>query len=368
MWNWQQDKELYPNLENEIQKWKNNGIHFLGYINPFIALEKNLYKEAHQKGYCVKNKNGEDYLVKITTFPASMVDFTNPEAYEWYKNLIKKNMIGIGMSGWMADFGEYLPPDAVLFSGESAEIVHNKWPGIWAKLNREAIEECGKQGEVFFFTRAGYTNTIKNSTMMWNGDQHVDWSCDDGLPSVIPATLSLSMSGYTLTHSDAGGYTTIMQMTRSKELLMRWLEMNIFSPLLRTHEGNQPARNIQAYSSEELIKYTAYCSRLHLAIKPYLLEAQNEACKNGTPVIRPLFYYYDEEEAYKENYEYLLGRELLVSPVLEENANEKTVYLPDDTWIHLWTKKEYSGGKYTVASPIGKPPVFLSSKNKKYRL
>ena len=116
MWNWQADNELYPNLKEKIAEWKKDGVRFLGYINPFIALEKNLYKEAHEKGYCVKNKDGEDYLVTITTFPASMVDFTNPAAYEWYKNLIKKNMIGIGMGGWMADFGEYLPPDAVLYS------------------------------------------------------------------------------------------------------------------------------------------------------------------------------------------------------------------------------------------------------------
>ena len=57
----------------------------------------------------------------------------------------------------------------------------------------------------------------------------MDWSVDDGMPSVIPATLSLAMSGYGLTHSDVGGYTTIMHMTRGRELLMRWEEMNVFS-------------------------------------------------------------------------------------------------------------------------------------------
>jgi alpha-glucosidase len=99
MWNWEWDKELYPGLDEAIREWKKEGIRFLGYINPFIALEKDLYRVASEKGYCVKDKEGKDYQVTITTFPAAMVDFTNPEAYEWYKGLIKENMIGLGMGG-----------------------------------------------------------------------------------------------------------------------------------------------------------------------------------------------------------------------------------------------------------------------------
>ena len=122
-----------------MKEWKEKGVRFLGYINPFMAIEKELYAYASKQGYCVKDREGKDYLVTITTFPAAMIDFTNPAAYEWYKNLIKENMIGIGMGGWMADFGEYLPVDAVLYSGEDPQLIHNRWPAIWAKLNREAI-------------------------------------------------------------------------------------------------------------------------------------------------------------------------------------------------------------------------------------
>lgn len=359
MWNWVWDKELYPNLDKKIVEWKARGTHFLGYINPFIAIEKELYQYASEKGYCVKDKEGKDYLVTITTFPAAMVDFTNPEAYAWYKSIIKDNMIALGMSGWMADFGEYLPPDCVLFSGEDPELVHNTWPAIWARMNAEAIRECGKEGGVFFFTRAGYTGTIDSSAMMWNGDQHVDWSMDDGLPSVIPATLSLAMSGYGITHSDAGGYTTIMHMTRGKELLMRWEEMNVFSPLLRTHEGNQPSRNVQFNGDEELLAHLARMTKLHVGLKDYLKACVKEQAEHGTPVMRPLFYHYDEAEAYTESYEYLLGRDILVAPVIEEGATRRECFLPKDSWIHLFSGDVYEGGTVTVEAPIGKPPVFV---------
>ena len=359
MWNWKFDDNLYKNYVSEISELRKAGIRFLGYINPFIALEGNIYKTAKKNNYCVKNKDGGDYLVTITTFPAAMVDFTNPEAYEWYKSLIKENMIGVGMSGWMADFGEYLPPDCVLHSGENPEKMHNRWPAVWAKMNMEAIRECGKEDEVFFFTRSGHTETVKYSPFMWTGDQHVDWSVDDGMPSVIPATLSLAMSGYGITHSDAGGYTTVMQMTRSAELLMRWEEMNAFSPLLRTHEGNQPQRNAQFDDSRNLLQHLYRMTDVHYKLKDYFTECVKQQAERGTPVMRPLFYHYDEEPAYDEMTEYLLGRDILVAPILTEGADSRRVYLPDDKWVHFFTHTEYGGGVFEVDAPIGCPPVFI---------
>lgn len=366
MWNWQWDRELYPELDRKIEEWRKQGIRFLGYINPFLALEKELYQEASAKGYCVKNAAGQDYLVTITTFPAAMIDFTNPNAYAWYKNIIKENMIGLGMGGWMADFGEYLPVDAVLYDGSDPAVLHNQWPAIWAELNREAIAECGKEEEIFFFTRAGYTGTIAASSMMWTGDQHVDWSVDDGLLSVIPATLSLAMSGYGVTHSDAGGYTTIMHMRRSKELLMRWEEMNVFSPLFRTHEGNQPVNNVQFDSDEELLEHLGKCSAMHAALKEYLQELVRQQQERGTPVMRPLFYHYNEEEAYREKTEYLLGRDVLVAPVYREGDQTRSCYLPADQWTHLFNGKSYEGGWTEVEAPIGQPPVFIRKSSPYY--
>ncbi|MCR4709568.1 MAG: alpha-glucosidase [Clostridiales bacterium] len=365
MWNWQWDRELYKDLDKKIKEWKARGIRFLGYINPFMAIEKELYRYASSKGYCVKDKEGKDYLVTITTFPAAMIDLTNPDAWEWYKSVIKENMIGFGLGGWMADFGEYLPTDCVLYSGEDPEFMHNQWPALWAKLNREAVDEAGAGDDVFFFTRAGYTGTAEYSPMMWTGDQHVDWSTDDGIPSVIPATLSLAMSGFGITHSDVGGYTTIAKINRCKELLLRWEEMNAFSPLYRFHEGNRPTLNVQFDEDDELLEQLARMSRIHKGLKPYLKELEKLNCERGIPVIRPLFYHYDEEKAYTETTEYLLGRDMLVAPVLKEGRKEREVWLPEDDWVHIFTKNEYHGGDYTIEAPFGYPPVFIR-KNSKY--
>ncbi len=358
MWNWKWDSEHYKDLDKELPKLKEKGIKFLGYCNPFLAIEKDLYEFAASKGYCVKDKDGKDYLVKITTFPAAMVDLTNPDAYEWIKSVIKDNMIGFGLDGWMADFGEYLPTDCVLYSGEDAQKVHNTWPVLWARANREAVEESGKLGEIFFFTRAGYTGTGKYSTLMWNGDQHVDWSYDEGLASAIPASLSLAVSGFGLSHSDVGGYTTFSHIRREQEVLMRWAEMNVFTPLFRSHEGNRPDDNVQFDANDEVIAHYAHMSRLHFALAPYLKQADALNSEKGIPVMRPLFFYYHDKSDYSEMYEYLLGRDILVAPVLKKGCTQWPVYLPDDTWIHLWSGKAYSKGNHMVEAPLGNPPVF----------
>ncbi len=358
MWNWQWDEALYPDLPERIRAWEEQGVRFLGYINPFLALEGPLYREAAARGYCVKNPAGEDYRVTITTFPAAMVDLTNSAAVEWYKSIIKRNLLDLGFAGWMADFGEYLPTDAVLASGEAPALLHNRWPVLWAELNRDAIAEAGAE-DVFFFTRAGFTGTAAASPMLWTGDQHVDWSGDDGLPSVIPAMLSLAMSGCGISHSDAGGYTTVMHMTRSKELLLRWEEMNAFSPLYRFHEGNQPTRNAQFGDDGELLSQMSRTSRWHAALKPYLLTLERELAAAGTPLVRPLFYHYDESAAYTEQTEYLLGRDVLAAPVLEEGRTSRSVYLPEDDWVHIFTGEMFGGGVQTIDAPIGRPPVFL---------
>ena len=69
--------------------------------------------------------------------------------------------------------------------------------------------------------------------------------------------------------------------------------------------------------------------------------------------------HYEEEEAYRIRDEYLLGRDILVAPVLEEGAVSRSVYLPEDIWVDFWTKEEYRGGHYPVQAPLGRIPVFV---------
>ncbi|MBO4915706.1 MAG: alpha-glucosidase [Oscillospiraceae bacterium] len=335
------------------------------YINPYLVEGGQLYAEAAEKRYFVRRADGSDYLFDFGEFNCGVVDLTMPEAFEWYKQVIRRNLIGMGFRGWMADFGEYLPADAVCCGGSGLRF-HNEWPALWARCNREAVEESGKLGECVFFMRAGATGSQRSATLIWAGDQCVDWSDDDGLPSVVTAALTLGMSGFGLHCSDTGGYTTLFGLRRSEELLVRWLEFSCFTPVMRTHEGNRPDDNVQLYDNERTLAAAARWSGIHTALLPYMRECVRENAEKGAPVMRPLFWDCpDSPEAWRrENYSYMLGNDMIVCPVTEPGCAERRLWLPDGDWRLLWSGERFNGGEHTVSAPLGKPPVFCRAQSR----
>ena len=205
-WNWELDEQVYPDWTLLREELHNKNIKLLSYINPFLVdssdkgnAKRVLLHEAMENDYLIKNKKGEPYPIQNTSFFAYLIDLSNPQAQTWIKEVIKDQVLSTGVHGWMADFAEALPFDAVLHSGTTAEW-HNRYPVEWAKVNREAIQEAGKEGDVVFFHRAAFTQSPKYSTLMWMGDQLADWGKEDGLHSAVIGLLSSGFSGFSINH------------------------------------------------------------------------------------------------------------------------------------------------------------------------
>ena len=380
-WNWELDEDHYPNWSALRQDFENEQIEILGYINPFLvnpeekgSCKRNLYEEAQSKGYFVQHPKGGTYLIQNTSFSAALIDLSNPDAYNWLKEVIKKEMIEIGIKGWMADFAEALPFDALLHEGYPKEW-HNKYPEIWSKLNREVIEEIEEQGNILFFNRAGFTKSPTYSTLYWMGDQLASWTREDGIKSAVVGLLSSGMSGISINHSDIGGYiaTTLpnfpfripgLAFTRGKELLMRWIEFSAFTAVFRTHEGNQPKNHVQIDLDDELLSHFAKYAKIYVTLARYRRLLLQDAQKYGHPLTRHLWLHYpDDENVLDLDLQYLFGKDILVAPVLEPKTNKQEVYMPRGSWTHLWSNREYhsSGEFFEVQAPIGEIPVFIHS-------
>jgi alpha-glucosidase (family GH31 glycosyl hydrolase) len=374
-WNWELDRDHYPDWGSLRESLEEMNIRLMTYINPFLCDDvaqkrnhrRNLFEEAARNGYFVKNQEGEPYKITISSFSAALVDLTNPEAWSWIKDIIKGELIGNGASGWMADFGEGLPYDAVLFSGADPKSYHDRYAEEWARVNREAISEVGRGDDIVFFNRSGYTKSPCYSTLFWVGDQLVDWDEHDGIKSAVTGLLSSGLSGYSLEHSDIGGYTALdhplFEYHRSRELLLRWIELGAFTTVFRTHEGNIPEVNHQIYSDTQTLTHFARFAKVYAAWKPYRIDLVKEASQSGLPVLRhPFIHYPNDPEVSGLEYQFMVGPELMVAPVLDPGEDSVDIYLPAGKWVHLWTGERYGlprrGAHETVPAPIGEPAVF----------
>ena len=361
-WNWQWNETRYPDLPNKIKELRAKGIRFLTYNNPNLCSDGALFKEAAEQDVLTKNPDGSICTIDFGEFDCGFVDFSTEKGRQWYKDrIIKKNLLDLGISGWMADFGEYQPTDMCVASGEEGWKTHNQWPALWAQVNAEAIAECGLTDDILFFMRAGYSGSQKHCKLLWAGDQLVDFSRHDGLETAVCAALSSGMLGNAVSHSDTGGFTTLYGNVRTEEVFMRWAEMSAFSPVMRTHESNRPDESFQFYQSERAMQHFAKMTRLYKALNPYLRVLSAEAAESGMPIQRPLALHYEaDQNTWAIHDQYLYGADLLVAPVHKAAVKNWRVYLPaGETWIHLWSHVSFSGGQHVeVAAPFEQPPVF----------
>jgi alpha-glucosidase len=208
------------------------------------------------------------------------------------------------------------------------------------------------------------------STLFWLGDQLQTWDDYDGIKSAVVGLQSGGVSGFSLLHSDTGGYNAfsithggkkVPAIARSPELLMRWMELSAFTAVLRTHEGLDPSISAQFDTNAETLAQLKRCAGIYAALAFYRTELVAEASRTGHPIVRhPFLQYPDDKNTYGLRYQFLYGSELMFGPVLDKGANSVRLYLPAGVWTNVWTGQttESTGAWFTGPAPLGKPAVF----------
>lgn len=368
-WTWQLDRSRYPDWEALVDELGDDGIRVTTYVNPFVTDAgpkgddgiRNLYAEAHDAGHLVRDASGEPYALDQGEFDAYLVDLTSAAARDWFAAVIADDVLGIGVDGFMADFAEGLPFDAVLHEGDAAEL-HNAWPALWMETVADACERASKPECVTWF-RAGSLGA--SPALAWTGDQLVHLGREDGLESALLGTLSAGVSGWPVVHSDLGGYTSVdvrvHDYRRSPELLQRWAEYAAFGPVMRTHETNRPAVNLQPDEDPAVASHLGAMTRVFAALAEYRGEVIEEAVSTGLPVIRHGWLVVPGTAAATVDSQFFLGGDVLVAPVLDEGATSVPVTLPPGRWRHLFTGEVVDGERtMTVDAPIGQPAAFVA--------
>ncbi|MEM9067175.1 MAG: TIM-barrel domain-containing protein [Myxococcota bacterium] len=355
---WAVDPEHYPDLAGLIADLRGRGYRFLAYANPFI--DPNLpdhFPAMDERGLLVQSPEGGSYRFTAPNIESAHPDLTNPETREFVKDALKAMVNDYGIDGWMHDFAEWNPLDGVHSDGSDPLAYHNRFPVEWQRMAREALDEVRPDGDYAFIVRSGWTGSQAVSQIHWVGDQEADWETTDGIPTVVPALLNLGLAGqYNVTHDVAG----FSGGPSTKELFMRWTELGAFTPIFRTHEGNNRDDNWSWEKDAETTEHFARFARVHDALAPLFRRLADEAQEDSAPIVRHLMLQYPaDRETWSISDEYLIGNELLVAPITEEGSTSREVYLPEGTWFHVWTGESFSGGqRISIDAPIGSPPVF----------
>lgn len=350
-WTWELDEDHYPDWDRLTADLDGRGVRVLTYVNPFLVdptskpggVRRDLFAEAADLGHLVRAPGGGPYLLSQGGFDAALVDLTSPPARTWLADVLVDQVAPRAPGGWMADFGEGLPFDAVLADGDPREL-HNRWPTLWADLNRLVRDRVG--GDRLVFHRSAGRGTSRSAGAFWAGDQLVTFDRHDGMASALLGMLAGGVSGLTVTHSDVGGYTGLAQpvvgVRRSAAVLRRWAEWSAWTPLFRTHEGNRPDESVQAWDAE-VADDVAEALRVFAALADHRARLAREASDGGVPMMRHCWVHHPGTAAARRDDQYLFGESWLVAPVFAESGRDRVVTLPPGRWVHLWTGEVHDG-------------------------
>jgi alpha-glucosidase (family GH31 glycosyl hydrolase) len=351
---WTVDATLYPDAEGLAGDLESQGFAWFAYFSPFVFTGTTVWDAAVAADVLIGAPDGGPYtFLAPPVDTASLVDLSTAAGRDFVAGYLAQ-ALDVGFDGWMADYGEWLPVDAVLASGEDALEVHNRYPEWWQATHAAAI--AGRDAS--FFVRSGWTRTGSAVPVVWAGDQRTSFDPDDGLPTVLPLGLGLAAAGVPVFTHDVGGYQSLGNPPTTRELWFRWASLGAFTPILRTHHGAFDDQNWQFDSDEASIAHWAAVTAEHARLWPYRYGLAARASDEGIPMILPPALRYGGDVARIDAW--LLGDALLVAPVTAAGATGRSVELPPGArWYDWWTREPVVSGWFDAAED--EIPVFAAA-------
>ena len=360
------DKSRFPDLKGMIDQIHGMGCKVVSMIDPGVKVDPGyfVYDEGIKNDYFVKYPNGELTIGPVWPGDCVFPDFTNPKVRNWWGGLYKI-MLDVGIDGFWNDMNE---PAVFVDSktmDDSAQFydfglftshrkIHNVYGINMIRGTFEGVSELMGDKRSFVLSRAGFSGIQRYGGATWTGDNTSNF---DHLKAQIPMFLNMGMSGTPFMGSDIGGFVG----SADPELLTRWYQASALVPLMREHTGKG------SYDQEPWVYGEPYMSmmkkyiNLRYKLLPYIYTAFYEASITGAPIIRPLLYeYQNDENTYTLEDEFLVGKDILVAPVVEKGADKKLVYLPEGNWYDYESDQVLDGGKsYYYTAPLHVLPLFV---------
>jgi alpha-D-xyloside xylohydrolase len=329
------DTRRFPDPRGMLARLKARGLKICVWINPYIAQRSPLFADGKDKGYLLRRQGGDVWQWDKWQPGMAIVDFTNPEAREWYADKLSA-LLEMGVDCFKSDFGERIPVDVEYFDGADPERMHNYYTLLYNKTVFELLRKHRGEGEAIVFARSA-TAGSQQFPVHWGGDCE---STFEAMSENLRGGLSLGMSGFGYWSHDIGGF----EGTPEPALFKRWVAFGLLSSHSRLH-GSSSYR-VPWLLDEESVDVLRAFTKLKVRLMPYLLRAAHQAHAEGIPMMRAMALEFPDDPACTHlERQYMLGDDMLVAPVFGA-AGDVSYYVPAGTWTHFLTGEQVTGPRW----------------------
>ncbi len=367
------DKEKFRDLKKLSDDMRAEGIHLVPIIDAAVKVEEgySVYEEGMEKGYFCKDENEEEFVVGVWPGKSLFPDFLNEEAREWFGNCYK-TLLDEGIEGFWNDMNEpaifysekhlkevfeqleeYKKKNLDLYNffgmrdlaGKTAnryedycsfyhnykgekirhDKVHNIYGAHMTRAAGEAFERLEPEKRILLYSRASYIGAHRYGGV-WMGDNQSWWSHILLNLQMLP---SLNMCGFMYTGADLGGFGA----DTTQDLMMRWLQLGVFTPLMRNHSAlGTREQELYRFGDEDSFRSIL---ELRYALLPYLYSEFMKAVLNDEMMFKPLAFEYPNDTAARNVEDQLLvGESIMIAPIYKQNAKGRYVYLPEEMKLY----------------------------------
>ncbi|MFR2236238.1 MAG: TIM-barrel domain-containing protein [Lachnospiraceae bacterium] len=384
------NKETFPDFADFVKKMREKHIHLVPIIDAGVKIEDgyDTYEEGRKNGYFCKEADGEDFVAGVWPGRVHFPDVLNEDARRWFGHGYKV-LLDAGIDGFWNDMNE----PAIFYSekhlkevfdkiddykGKNLDIqsffefkgmvegvannlgdyerfyhratqpdgeavvrhdhVHNLYGFNMTRAASESFKELVPDKDILMFSRASYIGMHRYGGI-WTGDNHAWWSHILLSLKMLP---SLNMCGFMYVGSDVGGFND----NTTEELLMRWMGLAVFVPLMRNHAAaGTRYQELYRFTDTDTFKNIV---TMRYALIPYLWEAYRKAVEQDTLMYRPLGFEHPEDKVAVATEDQLyVGEDIMICPVYTQNAVGRYVYLPEPmTMVRMKSADEYELEKY----------------------
>ncbi|MGB6032324.1 MAG: TIM-barrel domain-containing protein, partial [Bacteroidota bacterium] len=354
----------FPEPSKLVKDLADDGFKVAVILDPGIKVDSSYhaYVSGVEAEVFVTEPDGSLFVGEVWPGRCAFPDFTDPSARLWWGEQFA-DLVRTGIRGWWNDMNEpsvfnvptkTIDLDAIhhghgIPSSHAAN--HNVYGMQMTRATYDGALAHRPDERPFVLTRATFAGGQRFSAV-WTGDNVATW---EHMSMGLSMCLNLSISGFSFVGTDIGGFIGYP----TGELFARWLQLGVFTPLMRAHSVINERDKEPWEFGDEYTEINRKTIQLRYRLLPYIYNAMRVSTTSGIPAMRPMVFAYPEDSRFRlESRQFMFGDGLLVAPVLSPGARERNVELPAGLWYDFWTGEKHKGGNaISVPAPLDRIPL-----------